>query len=157
MEDRARRLVERGQKDAAKVGAYMASHALIPDHVMTSPSARTEETWKFAASTFRPAPAAAPVERLYNATPHDILAVIRGAPPTANNLLVLGHNPGLHAVALTLIASGDIEARERLREKMPTCGLVIIDFAFPDWGKLHPQSGRLERFVTPKSLAAAAN
>ena len=56
-----------------------------------------------------------------------------------------------------LVASGDIDARERLREKMPTCGLVIIDFAFDDWGKLHPQSGRLERFVTPKSLSAAAN
>jgi phosphohistidine phosphatase len=56
-----------------------------------------------------------------------------------------------------LVASGDIESRERLREKMPTCGLVIIDFAFDDWGKLHPQSGRLERFVTPKSLSAAAN
>jgi phosphohistidine phosphatase len=55
-----------------------------------------------------------------------------------------------------LVASGDVETRERLREKMPTCGLVIIDFAFDDWGKLHPQSGRLERFVTPKSLSAAA-
>jgi phosphohistidine phosphatase len=157
MEDRARRLVERGQKDAATVGAYMASHALIPDRVMASPSARTRETWKFAAQAFRPVPAATPVEKLYDATPHDILGVIKGAPAAANCLLVLGHNPGLHAVALMLIASGDIEARERLREKMPTCGLVIIDFAFDDWGKLHPQSGRLERFVTPKSLTADPN
>ena len=44
----------------------------------------------------------------------------------------------------------------RLREKLPTSGLVVIDFAFEGWDKLHPQSGRLERFVTPKSLAAAA-
>jgi phosphohistidine phosphatase len=58
---------------------------------------------------------------------------------------------------LLLIASGDVETRERLREKMPTSGLVIIDFAFDNWNKLHPQSGRLERFVTPKSLGAAAN
>jgi phosphohistidine phosphatase len=157
MEDRARRLVERGQKDAATVGAYMASHALVPDRVMTSPSARTKETWKFAAPAFKPAPPATPVERLYDATPHDILGVIKGAPPATQSLLILGHNPGLHAVALMLVASGDIETRERLREKMPTCGLVIIDFAFDDWGKLHPQSGRLERFVTPKSLSAAAN
>jgi phosphohistidine phosphatase len=155
MEDRARRLMERGQKDAAKIGGYMATHALIPDRVMTSPSARTQETWKFAAAAFRPALVAAPVERLYNATPHDILGVVRDAPASAKSLLILGHNPGLHAVALTLIASGDVEARERLREKMPTCGLVIIDFAFDDWKRLHPQSGRLDRFVTPKSLAAA--
>ena len=53
-----------------------------------------------------------------------------------------------------LIASGDVDARERLREKLPTSGLVIIDFAFDDWSKLHPQSGRLERFVSPKSLEA---
>jgi phosphohistidine phosphatase len=56
-----------------------------------------------------------------------------------------------------LIASGDIETRERLREKLPTSGLAIIDFPFDDWSKLHPQSGRLERFVSPKSLEAAAN
>jgi phosphohistidine phosphatase len=157
MEDRVRRLVERGQKDAATVGAYMASHALVPDNVMTSPSKRTQETWKFAVPAFKPAPAATSVERLYNATTQDILGVIKGAPAAAHNLLILGHNPGLHAVALLLVASGDIETRERLREKMPTCGLAIIDFAFDDWGKLHPQSGRLERFVTPKSLSAAAN
>ena len=157
MEDRARRLVERGQKDAATVGAYMASHALVPDRVMTSPSARTRETWKFAAHAFKLAPTATPVERLYDATPHDILGVIKAAPRGAQTLLILGHNPGLHAAALLLIASGDMETRERLREKMPTCGLVIIEFAFDDWAKLHPQSGRLERFVTPRSLSAAAN
>jgi phosphohistidine phosphatase len=157
MGDRARQLMERGRKDAATIGAYMASHALVPDRVMTSPAARTQETWKFAAPAFRPAPAVTPVERLYDATPHDILGVIRAAPLAARSLLILGHNPGLHAVALLLVASGDIETRERLREKMPTCGLAVIDFALDDWAKLHPQSGRLERFVTPKSLSAAAN
>ena len=157
MEDRARRLMERGQKDAATVGAYMASHALIPDSVMASPSKRTQETWKFAASALKPTPTATPMEGLYNATAQDILGIIKAAPAAAHSLLILGHNPGLHAVALLLVASGDIETRERLREKMPTCGLAIIDFAFDDWAKLHPQSGRLERFVTPKSLSAAAN
>jgi phosphohistidine phosphatase len=145
-EDRARKLIERGRKDAAKIGAYMANHAIIPDRVMVSPSARTQETWKFAAAAFRPAPAAATVERLYDATPQAILGVIKETPEPAQVLLVVGHNPGLHELALMLVASGDIEAREQLREKLPTSGLVIIDFAFDDWRKLHPQSGRLERF-----------
>ena len=81
----------------------------------------------------------------------------KDAPRTAHTLLLLGHNPGLHELALMLIASGDVEARERLREKLPTAGLVIVDFAFDDWVRLHPHSGRLERFVSPKSLEAAAN
>jgi phosphohistidine phosphatase len=152
MEDHPRRLIERGRKDAVKIGAYMASHGLTPDRVVVSPSARTQETWKFAATAFRPAPAANSAERLYNATTHAILGVIKETPATAHTLLVVGHNPGLHEVALSLIASGDIEAREQLREKLPTSSLVIIDFAVDSWGKLHPQSGRLERFVTPKSL-----
>ena len=135
----------------------MAGHALIPDRVMISPAARTQETWKFAATAFRPAPAAMTAEQLYNATPHGIFALIKEPQASAHSLLIVGHNPGLHELALMLIASGDVDMRERLREKLPTSGLVIIDFAFDNWGKLHPQSGRLERFVSPKSLEAAAN
>ncbi|HEY0224430.1 MAG TPA: histidine phosphatase family protein [Pseudolabrys sp.] len=157
MEDRARVLVERGRKDAAKIGAYMAGHALIPDKVVMSPAKRTQETWKYAASAFKPAPGAMTADTLYDATPHAIFGVIKDAPASAHTLLVLGHNPGLYEVAMMLIATGDIDARERLREKLPTAGLAIIEFAFDDWGKLHPQSGRLERFVSPKWLEAATS
>ena len=154
MEDRSRKLIERGRKDAASIGAYMAAHDLTPDRVLTSPAARTQETWKFAAAAFKPAPAGSAVERLYGATPHEILDVIKHAPASAHTLLIVGHNPGLHELALLLVASGDIEIRERMREKLPTSGLLIIDFALDEWARLHPQSGRLERFITPKSLGA---
>ena len=155
--DRDRPLIERGRKDSARIGTYMAGHALLPDRVLLSPVTRTQETWKYAAKAFKPAPGAGMVEKLYDATPHCILAVIKDIPATVHTALIIGHNPGLHELALMLIATGDHEARERLREKLPTCGLVIIDFAFDDWNRLHPQSGRLERFVTPRSLDAAAN
>ena len=56
-----------------------------------------------------------------------------------------------------LIAAGDVEARERLNEGLPTSGLAVIDFAGDDWDKLHPRSGRLERFVTPRLLKAATD
>lgn len=150
--DRDRSLIERGRKDAARIGAYMAAHALVPDRVLVSPAARTLETWKQAAKAFKPAPAATSVEKLYGATPHAILAAIEDMPNTVHTLLVIGHNPGLHELALMLIASGDVDARESLREKLPTSGLIILDFAFDHWDKLHPRSGRLERFVSPKTL-----
>ncbi len=75
--------------------------------------------------------------------------------PAVRTLLVIGHNPGLHDAARLLIASGDVEARERLNEGLPTSGLAVIDFAGKDWRKLHARGGRLERFVTPRSLAEA--
>jgi phosphohistidine phosphatase len=154
--DRERGLIERGCNDACKIGAYMATHALIPDRVLLSPVTRTQETWKFAAKAFKPAPGAGMVEKLYDATPHCILAVIKDIPANVHTALIIGHNPGLHELAVMLIASGDLEARESLHEKLPTCGLVIIDFAFDDWKRLQPCSGRLERFVTPKALETAA-
>ena len=48
------------------------------------------------------------------------------------------------------MASGDVEARQRLIEKFPTAALAVIDFPLDDWGKLHPKSGRLDRFVVPR-------
>jgi phosphohistidine phosphatase len=67
------------------------------------------------------------------------------------------HNPGLRDLAEFLIASGDVDARQRLLEKFPTAGLAVIDFPVDDWGKLHPKSGRLDRFVAPRQLDLATD
>ncbi|HEU5019069.1 MAG TPA: histidine phosphatase family protein [Pseudolabrys sp.] len=154
--DRDRALIERGRQDAAKIGTYMAGHGLVPDRVLVSSAARAQQTWRAAAAAFKPLPAADTADRLYNAAPQAILALIKDSGGAARTLLVVGHNPSLHELAVALIASGDIEAREQLREGLTTSGLVIIDFAIDDWARLHPRSGRLERFVTPKSLESAA-
>ena len=150
--DAGRDLIERGRKDAAMIGAYMARHGLTPDRVLVSPALRAQETWKHAATAWPKPPATTKAERLYDAPHQAILAVIKDAPAAAHNLLVVGHNPGLHELAAFLIASGDIELREHLREKLPTSGLVVIDFPVDAWPSLHPHSGRLERFVSPRSL-----
>ncbi len=151
-QDRERGLLERGRKEASLIGGYIVTHALAPDGVLVSPAIRTQQTWKCASAAFRPAPGATTVERLYDASAPTILTAIKDAPASAHTLLVIGHNPGLHELAGLLIASGDVQTRERLSEKLPTSGLVIVDFAIVEWARLHPHSGRLERFVTPKSL-----
>ena len=150
--DRTRVLTERGRKDAGRIGGYIASHALTPDRVVLSPAVRSQETWKYMAAAIKPAPGAMTLDAIYNATRHDVFAAIADTPATVHALMIVGHNPSLHELSQMLIATGDIDVRERLREKLPTAGLVIIDFALDDWSKVHPQSGRLERFVTPKSL-----
>src|SRR5207248_603099 len=95
-------------------------------------------------------------ERLYNAGRAAILALVKETAPAVRTLMVLAHNPGLHDAARHLIASGDVEARERLNEGLPTSGLVVVDFAGDDWRKLHARGGRLMHFITPRSLTAAA-
>jgi phosphohistidine phosphatase len=154
--DRDRKLTKRGRADASAIGAYMARHGLVPDVALVSPAKRTQETWALLAPAFAKAPKLINEERIYNADTEALIEVI-GAARGAHCLIVVGHNPGLHDVAVQLIAAGDVAARERVAEKLPTAGLVVIDLAFDDWSKLHRHAGRLERFVTPKLIAAATD
>jgi phosphohistidine phosphatase len=67
-------------------------------------------------------------------------------------VLVIGHNPGFEELAKLLIGEGDMDGILRLGQKYPTAGLAVIDFELESWRDIDKKSGRLERFVTPKSL-----
>jgi len=151
--DHDRKLLKRGRADAPVIGAYMAHHGLIPDLALVSPATRAQETWALIAPAFDKAPRMVSDERIYNAGPEKLMAVI-GETRKAHSVVVVGHNPGLHELAMLLIASGDVEMREQLNEKLPTSGLVVIALPFDDWALLHPHAGRLERLVTPRLIAS---
>jgi phosphohistidine phosphatase len=155
--DLDRVLTPEGHADAAMVGAYLVNHSFQPDHVLVSPAARTRDTWRNVAAALGGSPDAKFDRRIYNATAQALFNVIAEAPDQARTLLLLGHNPGLHELAILLTATGYIDIRERLRENFPTSGIAIIDFALDSWSKLHPHAGRLERFVDPKLIASATN
>src|SRR5271169_499857 len=74
--DRDRKLTKRGRADAPLIGAYMAHHGLVPDLALVSPAARTQETWALVAPAFAKASRAAKDERIYNASPRQLLSVI---------------------------------------------------------------------------------
>jgi phosphohistidine phosphatase len=155
--DRDRVLEARGRADARKIGDYLARHGFIPDRALVSPAARTRETWTLVAQAFERAPAMSDDERIYEGPPEAILKTIQDGGTDARTLLVIGHNPSLHELATLLIAAGDVEARQRLKEHFPTTALAVIGLATDDWHALHPHAGRLEHFVTPKSLETATD
>jgi phosphohistidine phosphatase len=139
------------------MGTYMARHHLVPDLAVVSAARRTRETWDLLAAEFETAPRAVVEERIYEAGTQALLEVISETPRATKCLLVVGHNPGLHDLTGVLIASGDLDARQRLTEALPTSGLVVVELPLNDWARLHPHAGRLERFVTPRLLAAATD
>src|SRR5262245_33491838 len=100
--DRDRVLTGRGRKDAPAIGAYLVRHALIPDSVIVSAARRTRETWERLALAFPTPPPVAYEERLYDAGPDRLLAVAKAADPAVRSLMLIGHNPGLHELALLL-------------------------------------------------------
>jgi phosphohistidine phosphatase len=152
--DHDRPLTDRGRDSAAKMGAYMARHALVPDLVLASTAARVRETLDLLLPAFKIAPKVAHDKRLYDAEAEPLLAVLKETAKPVHNLLMVGHNPALAELAALLMASGDVETRQRLIEKFPTAGLAVIDFALDDWGRLHAKAGRLDRFVIPRTLDA---
>ena len=157
LQDAARPLTDRGEAAARLMGAYMARHSLVPERVLCSPARRTRDTWAGIAAQW---PADMDVvfdRRLYAATPQVVLSVVRAQDDATRSLLVVGHNPGLQEAAELLIAAGDVELRERLREKFPTAALAVIDFTIDKWNGIHERSGRLDRYITPRSIAAATN
>jgi phosphohistidine phosphatase len=155
--DHDRVLAPRAREDAPKLGAFMARHGLIPDRVIVSTATRARQTWELLAPAFAAAPKAVHDKRLYAATPQAILDIVKESKPEIHSLLLIGHNPGLQELASMLIATGNLEARQRLNEKFPTSGLLVIDFALDDWARVHAQSGRLDHFVSPHTLTIATD
>jgi phosphohistidine phosphatase len=152
--DHDRALSARGRKAAPRIGAYLAEQGLVPDLVLASTALRVRETLDPVLKALGRRPRVTFDRRLYEADADDILGVLRETSPAAPALLVVGHNPGLSDLAELLVASGSDEAQRAMLEKFPSAGLAVIDFAVDDWRDLKPGSGRLDRFVTPRSLGA---
>jgi phosphohistidine phosphatase len=144
--DRDRRLDDRGRKDAATIGGWIGRH----------PAARTKQTWEIAWEAMKdeaPAPQLEFPAELYGADPTLLLQTIRLASATeAKRLMLVGHNPGMHELALALTGSGDAAARKALVDNLPTSGLAVLDFATNDWNDVAFRRGRLVLFVSPKLL-----
>jgi len=155
--DQDRPLNARGREAAPKMGAYMVRHALLPDLIIASPAQRVVETLDLVLAAFDERPKQKSEAAIYEGRPSVLLDVIKQTPRGVHGLLMVGHNPGLAELAMLLIASGEVEARQRLIEKFPTAGLAVIDFALDDWSKLHPRAGRLDRFVVPRALETATD
>ena len=130
------------------------AHQLVPDQVLCPTAERTRETWEIVQKAFANPTKATFEKRLYDADADGILAVLRETTPDAHTVMIIGHNPALQDIATQLIAAGDIDQRANLHQKMPTGALVVIDFAVDGWAEVNLRTGRLDRFVSPRSLGA---
>jgi phosphohistidine phosphatase len=155
--DQDRRLDDRGQRDAAQLGDWIAAHPPFPEAVLVSHAVRARQTWDIAWEAMKDRVAAPQVEilpELYGADPAQILETIRTAtvPADPKQLLLVGHNPGMHEVALMLRGGGDPAAARAIADNLPTAGLAIFDFDVKDWGDVAYRRGKLVQFVSPRLL-----
>lgn len=147
--DHERPLSDRGRDDATAMGAYMAQAGLLPHMAVVSTSIRTRSTWELAQKALPKLVPALYEKRIYESSPQDILTAIRATAAQHESVIVVGHNPGMHRLALQLIGRADRNAFARLSNDFPPGSLAVIDFEADNWADIAEHGGALERFATP--------
>lgn len=153
IDDFDRPLSERGEAAAPRMGTYMATHGLDPGLVLCSPAVRARQTLDLVLPKLAGHPTVEYEDSFYLAAPSVLLARLRKVGNSIGHALVVGHDPGMHGLAVDLAGNGEPELLQALAAKFPTAGLAVITFRTKDWSKIAPDKGTLAHFMAPKRLS----
>ncbi|WP_420032918.1 SixA phosphatase family protein [Streptomyces sp. cg28] len=147
--DHERPLAERGRRDAPVAGRKLADSGVTFDLALCSTAARTRETWKLAVAELPDRPKTVYEERIYEASPGELIAVLNETPDDVNDIVLIGHNPGVQALTEILTAGAEGDARERLDQRgFPTAAFSVLTFSGP-WKGLEPGTATLVDYWAP--------
>ena len=152
--DRDRQLVPSGHSDAEAMAERLVEMGWVPDKALVSSARRTRETWRHFAGHM-PQCDAVVTDTLYLAGIPAIEGLVGLAAADHHTLLVVGHNPGLHDMALIILrqaGSHDHQAAKRLWEKLPTGSAIL--FEAEEDGPFVPVHFKLCHFIRPKDVRA---
>ncbi len=143
--DKARVLVERGEREAALMGQVIADMEIELDAVVSSDAARAQQTAEIAS---RAAGFDGPIRfesQIYAAGLDDLLEVVRTLHGEWNCVLLVGHNPGFEDICAALAKEGADPP------VLPTAGLARLSFdKARRWKDVREGSGHLVGLYRPK-------
>lgn len=151
LDDHERPLNKRGRETAKLIGAYLRRAKIRPDVVLCSTAVRAKQTLAPISKEIKP-PKVVLKRGIYEVAQRKLWKHIWTLPESADCVLMIGHNPALHDLALAL---ADAKSRKRLpppEAKFPTGALVSfsVDGA---WKELRPNGATLLSFTSPKDIA----
>ena len=143
--DHERHLTERGKAQALAQGQSLAAEGLIPSHILCSPATRTRETCAKLGEAWGSLPPVDMVASLYafgDGSPY--IEAISEMGKQQACLMVIGHNPSVHSLALRLASpENDRQILAELLQKYPTCTITRLQFAIDNWADLALGSGKI--------------
>ena len=71
-------------------------------------------------------------------------------PPEVVTLLLVGHNPGLEDLVLTLAGDGLDDALDEVRVKFPTSAIAVLAWHGTSWRALGPGTALLTSVLVPR-------
>ena len=147
------------------MGRWLRAAGQVPDQVLCSTARRARETWQLAQAGLEATPPVSFDDGLYHGSAAQLLDLIRSALRAVRTLLIVGHDPAIPELALTLAAttpgahlSAVSDAApptmlNRMRAKFPTAAVAVFEVT-GNWNQLGPGTARLTQFVTPRELQA---
>lgn len=147
-DDRQRKLVHRGERNADKVGQLIKEHMHCPNLMLVSPALRAQQTALIVQQHL------GHIEqvndnRIYNADGEILLHVITEYGEGASSLLLIGHNPSLTILINMLMAEDGNRAQTQISD-FPTSALAEMVFEAPDIAQITPNSGVLASLIRPQ-------
>ncbi len=150
--DHDRPLASRGRRASRVIAQHLRSQGIAPTLVLCSSSARTRETLERISAGLGKQIEARIEKDLYMASESDLLERLHEVGAGVDSVMLIGHNPGLQELALSLAGKGvDLK---RLTEKFPTAALATLAFG-GSWAELTTGAAELVAFVTPKELVGS--
>ncbi len=148
-QDRDRPLSDKGRDDAAAMGRALAGRGMRPDLALVSPAARTRQTWDLLHDAFGDVQVRED-EPLYNGGSETLRRFVEAGEDEAGCLMVVGHNPGIHLLAVEYLveSAASPAVLDRMSGGFPpgAAAIFTVDVA-----------GRcaFEGFIQPRDLGAA--
>jgi len=151
-------LAPRGRRDAKTLGRVIGSDGpglglsdvMTPQMALISPAARTAATAELALAGLAAPPDAHLVPDFYSAEPEEILDRLRTLEESVTSVMVVGHNPTMHALSQGLITSSDTKGSAlAARRGFPTCALGVYQFEVIRWSKVGAKTARLAGLFIP--------
>jgi len=119
------------------------------DVVVVSPTQRTRETWELINQELGHSGPVVTDPRIYDAWGAHMLDLVRDLPEDASTVMILGHEPGVSELVLSLARPAPADLRDRVATKFPTCAVALLRADRP-WSAFAPGCAALETFTTPR-------
>ncbi|MEP6559686.1 MAG: histidine phosphatase family protein [Nakamurella sp.] len=146
--DHDRPLAPRGRRGAALAGAWITDHLPVIDHVLCSTAERARQTLA-ASGLQQPSVLVDYTDEIYDADPEELLALVTAASRAERTLLMVGHAPGIPALAKQLAGpDSDQDAAAQLGMKFPTAAIAVLRLG-GDWADATTGSAALTYFGRP--------
>jgi phosphohistidine phosphatase len=132
-----RPLTPQGMADARALGQLMKARNYQPDFVICSPARRTQQTLRKLSESLGEMPGISP-PGVYYTTMGQLYDEIKQVDGNVRNLLLISHNPSVHALARSLAGLGTDDSILRLNAEYPECTLSVFNCPIDGWMTLMP-------------------